>query len=143
MYKIFLKKIFRDKLNALQNLHTELIDKIQIGLLIIDKETLDIFFTNRCGMELLQLSSSENLGRKIWDLIDSDSIKTVEEMFSQDLLTQKLLRVIHMQRYHEKQNIWVNIYPSQITYHKRPCLLLAIVYYNERERLFEIIRKYC
>lgn len=94
-------------------------------------------------MELLQLSSSENLGRKIWDLIDSNSIKTVEKMFSQDLLTRKLPRVIHMQRYHEKQNIWVNIYPSQITYHKRPCLLLAIVDYNERERLFEIIRKYC
>lgn len=121
------EKIFRDKLNALQNLHTELLDKIQIGLLIIDKETLDILFTNKCGMELLQLSSSENLGRKIWDLIDSDSIKTVEEMLSQDLLTQKLPIMIHMQRYHDKQKIWVNIYPSQITYHKRPSLLLAFV----------------
>lgn len=119
------EKNFKDKFQQLQSLHTEILDKIEIGLLIIDKETLDILFTNKKGMELLQISSSENLGRKIWDLIDSESVSIVEKIFTESLESNKFPKQIKMQRYHDKMKIWTSFYPTEITYHRRPCYLIA------------------
>lgn len=119
------EKNFKDKFQQLQNLHSEILDKVQIGLLIIDKETLDILFTNKKGMELLQISSSENLGRKIWDLIDAESVSALEKIFSEGLGSDSFPKQIKMQRYHDKMKIWTSFYPAEITYHRRPCYLIA------------------
>lgn len=121
------EKNFQDKFNQLQNLHTEILENVNIGLLIIDKETYDILFTNKKGMDLLQISSSENLGRKIWDLIDSESISTLEKIFNEGLTLDKSPYLIKMQRYHDKRKIWTNLYPAEITYHRRPCYLIAFI----------------
>lgn len=116
---------YREKFLTIEKLHKEILDNIGVGVLIIDKETLDILFTNKKGMELLQLSSSENLGRKIWDIVDSESVKVVEQLFSGEVLEDKFSKSVKMQRYHDKMKLWVNMYPSEITYHRRPCFLIA------------------
>lgn len=121
------EKNFQDKFNQLQNLHTEILENVNIGLLIIDKETSDILFTNKKGMDLLQISSSENLGRKIWDLIDSESITTLDKIFNEGLTLDRSPYLIKMQRYHDKRKIWTNLYPAEITYHRRPCYLIAFI----------------
>ncbi|MCR4416261.1 MAG: ATP-binding protein [Ignavibacteria bacterium] len=121
------EKNFQDKFNQLQNLHTEILENVNIGLLIIDKETYDILFTNKKGMDLLQISSSENLGRKIWDLIDSESISTLEKIFNEGFTLDRSPYLIKMQRYHDKRKIWTNLYPAEITYHRRPCYLIAFI----------------
>ncbi|MCX8056094.1 MAG: ATP-binding protein [Ignavibacteria bacterium] len=121
------EKNFKDKFQQLQSLHSDILDNIGIGLLIVDKETLDILFTNKKGMELLQISSSENLGRKIWDLIDAESVSVLEKIFSEGTITDNFPKQIKMQRYHDKMKIWTNFYPSEITYHRRPCYLIAFL----------------
>lgn len=119
------EKNFKDKFQQLQSLHTDILDNIGVGLLIIDKETFDILFTNKKGMELLQISSSENLGRKIWDLIDSESVSVLEKIFTDGLSSDGFPKQIKMQRYHDKMKIWTSFYPTEITYHRRPCYLIA------------------
>ncbi len=121
------EKNFQEKFNQLQNLHTEILENINVGLLIIDKETFDILFTNREGMELLQISSSENLGRKIWDLIDAESVSLLEKIFTEGFSNDNLPYLIKMQRYHDKRKFWTNLYPAEITYHRRPCYLIAFL----------------
>jgi len=121
------EKNFQEKFNQLQNLHTEVLENVNIGLLIIDKETFDILFTNKKGMELLQISSSENLGRKIWDVIDAESVSPLEKIFTEGIHSDHLPYLIKMQRYHDKRKIWTNLYPAEITYHRRPCYLIAFV----------------
>ncbi|MGB9664356.1 MAG: PAS domain-containing hybrid sensor histidine kinase/response regulator [Ignavibacteria bacterium] len=121
------EKNFQEKFNQLQNLHTEILENVNIGLLIIDKETFDILFTNRKGMELLQISSSENLGRKIWDLIDAESVSLLEKIFSEGFSVDGMPYMVKMQRYHDKIKLWTNLYPAEITYHRRPCYLIAFL----------------
>lgn len=128
------EKNFKDKFQQLQFVHSEILDKINIGLLIVDKETHDIIFTNRKGMEMLQISSSENLGRKIWDLIDAESVSVLERILSEGLSNDIFPKPIKMQRYHDKMKIWTNCYPTEITYHRRPCSLIAFLdFTKERE----------
>ncbi len=119
------EKNFRDKFQQLQTLHSEILDKIGFGLLIVDKETLDILYTNKKGMELLQISSNENLGRKIWDLVDADSVKDLENLFFEGITSDNFPKQIKMQRYHDKMRFWANLYISEITYHRRPCFLIS------------------
>lgn len=121
------EKNFQEKFNQLQNLHTEILENVNIGLLIIDKETFDILFTNKKGMELLQISSSENLGRKIWDLIDAESVSLLEKIFSEGYSEDGMPYLIKMQRYHDKRKLWTNLYPAEIIYHRRPCYLIAFL----------------
>lgn len=121
------EKSFREKFQSLQKIHSELLEGIKIGVLIVDRETFEILFTNKRGMELLQLSSDENLGRKIWDLIDHDSVKDVETIFSSRMFMNGAPNLVKMRRYHDKMKMWVHIYVSEVNYHKRPCLLISLV----------------
>lgn len=121
------EKNFRDKFHQLQSIHSEILDKVGVGLLIVDKETQDILFTNKKGMEMLQINSSENFGRKIWDLIDAESVSTLKKIFNEGIDFDSLPKQIKMQRYHDKMKIWTSFYPSEITYHRRPCYLIAFL----------------
>lgn len=121
------EKNILENFNKLQSFHNELLESINLGLLIVDKETFDILFTNKKGMELLQISSSENIGRKIWDFVDSESIAVVEKIFKEGLSQDNFPFIIKMQKYHDKRKIWTNIYPIEITYHRRPCFLIAFI----------------
>ncbi len=121
------EKNMRDKFQQLQSLYTELLENVNIGLIIVDKETYDILYTNRTGMNLLQISSNENLGRKIWDIIDSDSVKSVEKLLIDGLSSDSNPELVKIQRYHDKMKIWTSFYPAEVTYHKRPSYLIAFV----------------
>ena len=121
------EKTYREKFQTLQKTYAELMDEIQIGVLIVDRETFEILFTNKKGMELLQLSSDENLGRKIWDLVDPENVKDVNAIFSDKMSMDGSPYLIKMRRYHDKVKIWVNIYISEVIYHKRPSYLISFV----------------
>jgi PAS domain S-box-containing protein len=119
------EKNFRDRLFSLQNVHTEILDGMLIGLLILDRETAEILFMNKRGMEMFQLTTKENVGRKIWDLVDPDLVNDVNELVStEDFYTSQPKR-IKVHRYRDKTKFWLDIYTSRINYHRRPCSLLV------------------
>lgn len=119
------EKNFRDKLFTLQAAHSEILDGMLMGLLILDRESAEIVFMNKRGMDMFQLTGKENIGRKIWDLIDPDLINDVSELISTEVdFYTSLPKQIRIQRYRDKTKFWIDVYASRINYHRRPCSLM-------------------
>ncbi|MBM4175792.1 MAG: PAS domain S-box protein [Ignavibacteria bacterium] len=118
------EKNFRDRLFTLQNAHSEIIDGMLMGMLILDKETAEIIFMNKRGMEMFQLTGKENIGRKIWDLVDPDLVSEVNDLISSDVeFYTQLPKQLKVHRYRDKTKFWIDVYASRIIFHKRPSSL--------------------
>ncbi len=118
-------KNFRDRLFTLQNAHTEIVDGMMMGMMILDNETAEIIFMNKRGMKMFQLTGKENVGRKIWDLVDPDLVNEVNDLISTEVeFYTSLPKRIKIHRYRDKTKFWIDVYASRINYHRRPCSLL-------------------
>ncbi|MCX8010492.1 MAG: PAS domain-containing sensor histidine kinase, partial [Ignavibacteria bacterium] len=120
------QRSFHDRYYSLQKLHNEVIDNIAVGLMIVDRETHEVVYSNKTAMNLLQLSSKEIIGRKFWDFVLPEMVKTAENVFtSQEEFFATGPIEFKFEKYHDKKPFWAELYISRLNYHRRPCILIT------------------